>query len=63
MLFEKRCECALEWGQLYLRLSFGDVNRRFYGQKLRLTFPLTGRRRKMKFTTIKPTIYISKWHF
>ena len=34
-------------------LSFGEVNRRFYGRKLRFTAPLT-RRRKTKFPTVKP---------
>ena len=41
-------------------LSFGEVNRRFYGRKLRFTAPLT-RRRKTKFPTVKPPIYLPKW--
>ena len=40
-------------------LSFGEVNRRFYGRKLRFTAPLT-RRRKAKFPTVKPPIYLPK---
>ena len=40
-------------------LSFGEVNRRFYGRKLRFTAPLT-RRRKTKFPTVKPPIYLPK---
>ena len=40
-------------------LSFGEVNRRFYGSKLRFTAPLT-RRRKTKFPTVKPPIYLPK---
>ena len=40
-------------------LSFGEVNRRFYGHKLRFTAPLT-RRRKTKFPTVKPPIYLPK---
>ena len=41
-------------------LSFGEVNRRFYGRKLRFTAPLT-RRRKTKFPTVKPPIYLPKY--
>ena len=41
-------------------LSFGEVNRRFYGRKLRFTAPLT-RRRKTKFPTVKKPIYLPKW--
>ena len=41
-------------------LSFVEVNRRFYGRKLRFTAPLT-RRRKTKFPTVKPPIYLPKW--
>ena len=33
-------------------LSFGEVNRQFYGRKLRFTAPLM-RRRKTKFPTCK----------
>ena len=40
-------------------MSFGEVNRRFYGRKLRFTAPLT-RRRKTKFPTVKPPIYLPK---
>ena len=40
-------------------LSFGEVNRRFYGRKLRFTAPLT-RRRKTKFPTAKTPIYLPK---
>ena len=40
-------------------LSSGKVNRRFYGRKLRFTAPLT-RRRKTKFPTVKPPIYLPK---
>ena len=40
-------------------LSFGEENRRFYGRKLRFTAPLT-RRRKTKFPTVKPPIYLPK---
>ena len=40
-------------------LSFGEVNWRFYGRKLRFTAPLT-RRRKTKFPTVKPPIYLPK---
>ena len=40
-------------------LSFVEVNRRFYGRKLRFTAPLT-RRRKTKFPTVKPPIYLPK---
>ena len=36
------------------------VNQRFYGHKLRFTVPLT-RRRKTKFPTVKPPIYLPKW--
>ena len=43
-----------------LNLSLGEVNRRFYGRKLRFTAPLT-RRRKTKFPTVKPPIYLPKW--
>ena len=32
----------------------------FYGRKLRFTAPLT-RRRKTKFPTVKPPIYLPKW--
>ena len=40
-------------------LSFGEVNRRFYGRKLRFTAPLT-RRRKTEFPTVKLPIYLPK---
>ena len=40
-------------------LSFGEVNRRFYGRKLRFT-ATRQRRRKTKFPTVKPPIYLPK---
>ena len=43
-----------------LKFVIGEVNRQFYGLKLRFTAPLT-RRRKRKFPTIKPPIYLPKW--
>ena len=39
-------------------MSFGEVNRRFYGRKFRFT---ATRRRKTKFPTVKPPIYLPKW--
>ena len=38
----------------------GEVNRRFYGRKLRFTAPLS-RHRKTNFATVKPPIYLHKW--
>ena len=40
-------------------MSFKDVNRQFYGRKLRFTAPLA-RRRNTKFPIIKPTTITSK---
>ena len=39
-------KCITEWGYLFWKLTFGEINRRFYGPKLR----------KMTFLTIKATI-------
>ena len=51
---------CIKMGITASNLAFGEVNRRFYGRKLRFTAPLT-RRRKMKFPTVKPPIYLPKW--
>ena len=53
---------ALEWGLPYSKFSFREVYRRIYLQKSRFMAPLT-RRRKTKFPTIYPTIYLPKWKF
>ena len=50
---------SIRMGITASNLSFGEVNRRFYGRKLRFTAPLT-RRRKTKFPTVKPPIYLPK---
>ena len=50
---------ALEWGLPYSKFSFREVYRRIYLQKSRFMAPLT-RRRKTKFPTIYPTIYLPK---
>ena len=47
------------WITIFKKISFGEVYRRFYGWKFRFPAPLT-RRRKTKFPTIKPTIYLPK---
>ena len=45
------------------KMSFGKANRRFCVRELRgFTAPMS-RRRKTKFATIKPTIYIPKQQF
>ena len=50
---------AIEWGYPYSKFSFGEVYRRIYVRKSRFTSPLT-RRRKTKFPTVYPTIYLPK---
>ena len=56
----KKMNKCIRMGITASNLSFGEVNRRFYGRKLRFTAPLT-RRRKTKFPTVKPPIYLPKW--
>ena len=48
---------ALEWGYPYSKFSFVEVYRRIYVRKSRFTALLT-RRRKTKFPTVYPTIYM-----
>ena len=53
---EKMNKC-IRMGITASNLSFGEVNRRFYGRKLRFKAPLT-RRRKTKFPAVRPPIYL-----
>ena len=55
---EKMNKC-IRMGIIASNLSFGEVNRRFYGSKLSFTAPLTCCR-KTKFQTVKPPIYLPK---
>ena len=48
-------------GQLSSKFSFGEVNCRLYGRNFRF-MPTRYRSRKTQFATIKPTVYIRKWH-
>ena len=43
-----------------LKIVIREVKRRFCGRKLHYTAPLTCRR-KTKFPTIKPTVYLPNW--
>ena len=52
----KICKSAVEWDKLHWKLSFGEVNCRFYGC---FTAPLTGCC-KTKFLAINPKIYLPK---
>ena len=49
----------IRMGITIFKISFGEVYRRIYVRKSRFTAPLT-RRRKTKFPTVYPTIYLPK---
>ena len=49
-------------GITIFKISFEEVYRLIYGRKSHFTAPLA-RRRKTKFPTVYPTIYLPKWYF
>ena len=59
VFLREKFNSALEWGYPYSKFSFGEVYRRIYVRKSRFTALLT-RRRKTKFPTVYPTIYLPK---
>ena len=58
-LKDKSVEKCIGKGLTLLQIVFWEGKSSVYGRKLRFTAPPTGRR-KTKFATIKPTIYLSK---
>ena len=60
--FERKIQKCIRMGITIFKISFREVYRRIYVRKSRFTAPLA-RRRKTKFPTVYPTIYLPKWKF
>ena len=58
----KKCYVCIRMGITVFKMFIGEVYRRIYVRKSRFTAPLT-RRRKTKFPTVYPTIYLPKCKF